>query len=88
MKFFLLKIRKLTGWSLVTLSVLLMIFGFLVLIPSISDFLNIESSKTWAASLYALSIPPWYLGLVLLGPDIIAKLRGYYNVIKKKIWSI
>jgi len=59
-----------------------------VLIPSINDLLNIENSKTWAASLYAPSIPPWYLGLVLLGPDIIAKLRGYYNVIKKKVWSI
>jgi len=87
MKTFFLKIRKATGFSLVGLSILLMILGFLVLIPSVADLLNINRNVAFAGGLYAASIPPWYLGLLLLGPEIISKAKEYYNAVKKKIWS-
>ena len=86
MKTIFLKFRKATGWSFIALSILLMILGFLVLIPSFSDNFSITRNVAVAAGLYAASIPTWYLGLLLLGPEIIATTKEYYNVIKKKIW--
>ena len=86
MKTIFLKFRKATGWSFIALSILLMILGFLVLIPSFSDIFGITRNVAIAGGLYAVSIPPWYLGLLLLGPEIIATTKEYYNVIKKKIW--
>ena len=87
MKTFFLKVRKATGWSLIALSILLMILGALVLIPSFGDIFGITRNVAIAAGLYAVSIPPWYLGLLLLGPEIIAKTKELYNVTKRKIWS-
>jgi hypothetical protein len=49
--------------------------------------LNINRNVAFAGGLYAASIPPWYLGLLLLGPEIISKAKEYYNAVKKKIWS-
>ena len=86
MKTYFLKIRKATGWSLVALSSLLMAMGFLVLIPSFGDIFGSTRNFAIAAGLYAVSIPPWYLGLLLLGPEIIAKTKELYNVTKRKIW--
>ena len=86
MKTFFLKVRKATGWSLIALSILLMILGALVLIPSFGDIFGITRNVAIAAGLYAVSIPPWYLGLLLLGPEIIAKTKELYNVAKRKIW--
>ena len=86
MKTFFLKVRKATGWSLIALSILLMILGALVLIPSFGDIFGITRNVAIAAGLYAVSIPPWYLGLLLLGPEIIAKTKELYNVTKRKIW--
>ena len=86
MKTFFLKIRKATGWSLIALSILLMILGALVLIPSFGDIFGMTRNVAIAAGLYAVSIPPWYLGLLLLGPEIIAKTKELYNVAKRKIW--
>ena len=85
MKTIFLKFRKATGWSLIALSILLMILGFLVLIPSFSDIFGITRNVAIAGGLYAASIPPWYLGLLLLGPEIIAKTKELYNVTKRKI---
>ncbi|MBK49433.1 MAG: hypothetical protein CL768_00120 [Chloroflexi bacterium] len=86
MKAFFLKIRKATGWFLILISTLLMAVGFLILIPAIGDKFGITRSVAVAGGLYAASIPPWYLGLSLLGPEIIAKTKEIYNVIKRKIW--
>ena len=86
MKTFFLKIRKASGWSLMALSVLLMILGFLVLFPSFGDTFGITRNGAVAAGLYVASMPPWYLGLLLLGPEIIAKTKELYNVTKRKIW--
>ena len=86
MKAFFLKIRKPTGWVLIALSCLLMLLGFLVLIPSIGDIFGITRNVAVAAGLYTASIPPWYLGLSLLGPEIIAKTKELYNITKQKIW--
>ena len=86
MKAFFLKIRKPTGWVLIALSCLLMLLGFLVLIPSIGDIFGITRNVAVAAVLYTASIPPWYLGLSLLGPEIIGKSKELYNVTKRKIW--
>ena len=80
MKTFFLKIRKPTGWVLIALSCLLMLLGFLVLIPSIGDIFRITRNVAVAAGLYTASIPPWYLGLSLLGPEIIGKAKELYNV--------
>ena len=86
MKAFFLKIRKPTGWVLIAVSCLLMLLGFLVLIPSIGDIFGITRNVAIAAALYTASIPPWYLGLSLLGPEIIGKAKELYNVTKRKIW--
>ncbi len=86
MKVFFLKIRKPTGWILIALSCLLMLLGFLVLIPSIGDIFGITRNVAVTAGLYTASIPPWYLGLSLLGPEIIGKAKELYNVTKRKIW--
>jgi len=86
MKAFFLKIRKPTGWVLISISCLLMLLGFLVLIPSIGDIFGITRNVAVAAGLYTASIPPWYLGLSLLGPEIIGKAKELYNVTKQKIW--
>ena len=86
MKAFFLKIRKPTSWVLIALSSLLMLLGFLVLIPSFGDIFGITRNVAIAAGLYAASIPPWYLGLSLLGPEIIAKAKELYNITKRKIW--
>ena len=86
MKAFFLKIRKHTGWVLIALSCLLMLLGFLVLIPSFGDIFGITRNVAIAAALYTASIPPWYLGLSLLGPEIIGKAKELYNVTKRKIW--
>ena len=86
MKAFFLKIRKPTGWVLIALSCLLMLLGFLVLIPFVGDIFGITRNVAVAAGLYTASIPPWYLGLSLLGPEIIGKAKELYNVTKRKIW--
>ena len=86
MKAFFLKIRKPTGWVLISISCLLMLLGFLILIPSIGDIFGITRNVAIAAALYTASIPPWYLGLSLLGPEIIGKAKELYNVTKRKIW--
>ena len=86
MKAFFLKIRKPAGWVLIALSCLLMLLGFLVLIPSFGDIFGITRNVAIAAALYTASIPPWYLGLSLLGPEIIGKAKELYNVTKRKIW--
>ena len=86
MKAFFLKIRQPTRWVLIALSCLLMLLGFLVLIPSFGDIFGITRNVAIAAALYTASIPPWYLGLSLLGPEIIAKTKELYNILKQKIW--
>ena len=86
MKAFFLKIRKPTGWVLVALSCVLMLLGVLILIPSFGDIFGITRNVAVAAGLYTASIPPWYLGLSLLGPEIIGKAKELYNVTKRKIW--
>ena len=86
MKAFFLKIRKPTGWVLVALSCVLMLLVFLILIPSFGDIFGITRNVAVAAGLYTASIPPWYLGLSLLGPEIIGKAKELYNVTKRKIW--
>ena len=86
MKAFFLKIRKPTGWVLISISCLLMLLGFLILIPSIGDIFGITRNVAIAAALYTASIPAWYLGLSLLGPEIIGKAKELYNVTKRKIW--
>ena len=63
-----------------------MLLGFLILIPSIGDIFGITRNVAVAAGLYTASIPPWYLGLSLLGPAIIGKAKELYNVTKRKIW--
>ena len=86
MKAFFLKIRKPTGWVLIALSCLLMLLGFLVLIPSFGDIFGITRNVAIGFGFYAASIPPWYLGLSLLGPEIIARTKELYNITKQKIW--
>ena len=87
MKAFFLKYRKFTGWLLIALSILLMLVAFITpFFPSISASVNIESSLGGVGFFYIVSIPPWYLGLTLLGPEIIAQTKEYYSVIKNRIW--
>ena len=43
-----------------------------------------KEMASFAAVLYAASAVAWYVGLVLLGPEIIAKLKDYYQAFKNK----
>ena len=86
MKAFFLKIRKTTGWALIALSILLMLLSFLVLMPSFGDIFGITRNVAIAGGIYVASQPPWYLGLFLLGPEIIVKTKELYNMTIQKIW--
>jgi len=72
--------RKIIGYGLLIISIPPYIFLFYI------PFMDIEMSKmaSSAAILYGASAVAWYLGLLLLGPEIVAKLKSYYQILKNK----
>ena len=76
-------LRKVIGYSLIVISI-----PPYIAIPVI-PFMGYEWGEiaTYGSILYIISGITFYGGVALLGPEIIAKFRDFYNVIKSKIWN-
>ena len=70
------KIRKLIGWVLIIISVVLSIVG--IVVASMGELLK-------GGGIYVASQVTWYPGLALLGPEIIQKSKDICNNLKNKI---
>ena len=70
------KIRKLIGWVLIIISVVLSIVG--IVVASMGELLK-------GGGIYVASQGTWYPGLALLGPEIIQKSKDIWNNLKNKI---
>ena len=70
------KIRKLIGWVLIIISVVLSIVG--IVVAAMGELLK-------GGGIYVASQVTWYPGLALLGPEIIQKSKDIWNNLKKKI---
>ena len=72
------KIRKLIGWVLIIISVVLSIVG--IVVAAMGELLK-------GGGIYVASQVTWYPGLALLGPEIIQKSKEIWNNLKNKIKS-
>lgn len=70
------KIRKLIGWVLIIISVVLSIVG--IVVAAMGELLK-------GGGIYIASQVTWYPGLALLGPEIIQKTKDIWNNLKNKI---
>jgi len=70
------KIRKLIGWVLIIISIVLSIVG--IVVASMGELLK-------GGGIYVASQVTWYPGLALLGPEIIQKSKDIWNNLKNKI---
>ena len=75
-------LRKITGYFLIVISIPPYIA--LPIIPFL-DF-KLGEMAAYGTILYIISAITFYGGIALLGPEIIAKLKDFYNLIKSKIW--
>ncbi len=75
-------IRKLTGYSLIIISI-----PPYIAIPFVPFFdIKLGEMAAYLTILYLISAITFYGGIALLGPEIIAKFKDFYNLIKSKIW--
>mgnify|MGYP001423643007 FL=1 len=70
------KIRKLIGWVLIIISVVLSIVG--IVVAAMGELMK-------GGGIYVASQVTWYPGLALLGPEIIQKSKDIWNNLKNKI---
>ncbi len=70
------KIRKLSGWVLIIVSVILSIIG--IVVAAMGELLK-------GGGIYVASQATWYPGLALLGPEIVQKSKDIWNNLKFKI---
>ena len=70
------KIRKLIGWVLIIISVVLSIVG--IVVAAMGELLK-------GGGIYVASQVTWYPGLALLGPEIVQKSKDIWNNLKNKI---
>ena len=70
------KIRKLIGWVLIIISVVLSIVG--IVVAAMGELMK-------GGGIYVASQVTWYPGLALLGPEIIQKSKDILNNLKNKI---
>ena len=70
------KIRKLSGWVLIIVSVILSIIG--IVVAAMGELLK-------GGGIYVASQATWYPGLALLGPEIVQKSKDIWNNSKEKI---
>jgi len=70
------KIRKLSGWVLIIVSVILSIIG--IVVAAMGELLK-------GGGIYVASQATWYPGLALLGPEIVQKSKDIWNNLKLKI---
>lgn len=70
------KTRKLFGWVLIVVSVILSIAG--IVVAAMGEYLK-------GGGIYVASQVTWYPGLILLGPEIVQKGRDIWNNLKIKV---
>ena len=70
------KIRKLIGWVLIIISVVLSIVG--IVVAAMGELMK-------GGGIYVASQVTWYPGLALLGPEIVQKRKDIWNNLKNKI---
>ena len=70
------KIRKLIGWVLIIISVVLSIVG--IVVAAMGELMK-------GGGIYVASQVTWYPGLALLGPEIVQKSKDIWNNLKNKI---
>ena len=70
------KIRKLSGWVLIIVSVILSIIG--IVVAAMGELLK-------GGGIYVASQATWYPGLALLGPEIVQKSKDIWNNLKERI---
>ena len=70
------KIRKLIGWVLIIISVVLSIVG--IVVAAMGELMK-------GGGIYVASQVTWYPGLALLGPEIIQKSKDIWSNLKNKI---
>ena len=70
------KIRKITGWTLIIASIVLMLVSMAV--ATTGELLR-------AGGLWVASQATWYPGLALLGPEIVQKSKEAWSSFTKKI---
>ena len=70
------KIRKLIGWVLIIISVVLSIVG--IVFAAMGELMK-------GGGIYVASQVTWYPGLALLGPEIVQKSKDIWNNLKNKI---
>lgn len=70
------KLRKITGWTLIIASLVLMF---------ISIFIATTGELLKGGGIYVASQLTWYPGLALLGPEIVQKSKDLWNNFKQKV---
>lgn len=70
------KLRKITGWTLIVVSLILMF---------ISIFIATTGELLKGGGIYVASQLTWYPGLALLGPEIVQKSKDLWNNFKQKV---
>ena len=70
------KIRKLIGWVLIIISVVLSIVG--IVVAAMGELMK-------GGGIYVASQVTWYPGLALLGPEIVQNSKDIWNNLKNKI---
>ena len=70
------KIRKLIGWVLIIISVVLSIVG--IVVAAMGELMK-------GGGIYVASQVTWYPGLALLGPEIVQKSKDIWNNLNNKI---
>lgn len=70
------KLRKITGWTLIVISLILMF---------ISIFIATTGELLKGGGIYVASQLTWYPGLALLGPEIVQKSKDLWNNFKQKV---
>ena len=70
------KLRKITGWTLIIASLILMF---------VSIFIATTGELLKGGGIYVASQLTWYPGLALLGPEIVQKSKDLWNNFKQKV---
>ena len=70
------KIRKLFGWFLIIISIILSIAG--IVVAAMGELVK-------GGAIYVASQVTWYPGLALLGPEIVQKSKDIWNNLKERI---
>ena len=70
------KFRKLFGWFLIIISIILSIAG--IVVAAMGELVK-------GGAIYVARQVTWYPGLALLGPEIVQKSKDIWNNLKERI---